>query len=338
MGIIVYDDPLITYAMAVVAYDGGLFPDEMTTHDIFYGFAEAWPATWQGAQVQGDHTVQLRAVDAFKILALAKMDIDRPQEPTGTRISAVLDAISWPGTMRDIDTGQSEVQAVTLTGTSVLAHIQEVAASEVGVFFIGKDGVATFQDRGHNSLLDEDNDVWGDAATEKHYAYVNTSYDDDTLWNDVTVTAPDLTAQHAEDVSSQAIYSGPATAPRTLEVSTLLTSEAEMLDRAEFLIGKYSEPHFRITGMAVENASLDDTQWPRLLLHDVHERVLVRKRPGGGDVIEQPSFIEGIDWDIQSRRWVVTWRLSSTALQVGTWELGTAGKSELGVTTTLVSI
>ena len=88
--------------------------------------------------------------------------------------------------------------------------------------------------------------------------------------------------------------------------------------------------------MLVENASLNNDQWERLLFYDLHARVLVRKRPVG-DVIEQPSFIEGIEWDISSGRWLLTWRLSSTALQQGQWQLGVVGSSELGVTTSLVS-
>ena len=110
-----------------------------------------------------------------------------------------------------------------------------------------------------------------------------------------------------------------------------------MLERADFLLTKYKQPHFRLTSVNFDNASLDDTIWPRILLHDLHARVLLRKRPWQGDLIEQPSFIEGIQWALGPQSWRLTWALSSTALQQGQWELGTVGKSELGVTTTLVS-
>jgi len=306
------------------------------TYNLFNGFAEAWPATWEGAAVQGNDNVQLHVVDAFKILNLAQVSLARGAETTTDRINAVLDAISWPSSLRSIDVSESQVQAVS-ADVNALSHIQEVAASEGGLFFIATDGMAKFFERQHITLLDQDDDTWGDASGEKHYATVTTSYDDQNLWNEVIVTAPDLTDQVVEDISSQTIFGGPATgATRTLSVSTLLTSEAEMLDRATFLLGAYSEPHFRIESMTVDNGSLDDSQWPRLLLRDLHDRVLVRKRPAG-DIIEQPSFIEGISWDIGPQRWRLTWNLSSTALQQGQWQLGIAGLSELGVTTTLVS-
>lgn len=306
------------------------------TYDLFNGFIEAWPATWEGAYRLGMDQVRVQAADAQKVINLAKVSVTRPQELSGARIGALLDAIGWPPGLQNLDAGQSLVQAVTLTDTTILTHIQDVAASESGQFFIAKDGIATFYDRFHITLLDDTNDTWGDADGEKHYASITTSYDDQTIWNEVIVTAPALADQAAEDMVSQDLFGGPALAPRTLEVGTFLTTTADMLARAEFLVSKYANPEFRITSMTLDNATLDDAQWPRILTHDLHARVLVRKRPEG-DVIEQPSFIEGIEWQLAPQSWRLTWRLSSTPLQQGQWELGTVGKSELGETTTLVS-
>lgn len=306
------------------------------TYDVFNGFIEAWPASWSGAHRQGDDRVQVTAADSLKVLNLATVTADRPQELTGARINALLDELGWPAALRSIDTGQSLVQAQTLTDANVLSHIQDVAASESGQFFIATDGVATFFDRFHTTLLDDTNDLWGDETGEKHYASVTTSYDEQTLWNRVVVSAPSLSDQIAEDIPSQSMFGGPAEASRTLSVPTLLTTTGDMLDRAEFLVSKYSNPEQRITSLAIDNGSLDDTQWPRILMKDLHDRILVRKRPAG-DMIEQPSFIEGIDWTLGPQQWRLTWRLSSTALQQGQWELGTAGLSELGETTTLVT-
>jgi hypothetical protein len=185
--------------------------------------------------------------------------------------------------------------------------------------------------------LEETNDVWGDDPSEKHYASVTPSYDDQTLWNRVIVTAPSFADQVAEDLASQAMFGGPSGArPRTLPIGTLLTSTADMMARAEFLVSKYAFPELRLTSLNIDNASLDDAQWPRLLMKDLHDRILVRKRPAG-DAIEQPSFIEGMQIDNDAGHWRISWRLSSTALQQGQWELGTVGLSELGVTTSIVS-
>ena len=306
------------------------------TYDLFNGFAEQWPASWSGAAIQGDDRVQLHAVDASKVLNLARVTITRPQELSGARIEALLDAVSWPAALRNIDLGEAQVQAVTLEETSILSHIQDVAASEGGVFFIARDGKATFYDRFHSIPWDEQ-DTWGDGPSEKHYASITTSYDESNLWNEVVVIAPSFADQTASDLLSQAVYGGPATAPRSLVVSTLLTSTTLMLERATALVAKYSEPEFRITSVTLDNVSLDDTQWPRILPKEIHDRILAKKQPVG-DLISQHSFIEGIHYEIRPGQWRITLPLSSTSQQLGEWELGTVGKSELGVTTTLVRI
>jgi hypothetical protein len=306
------------------------------TYDLFTGFMESIPPSWEGAYRQGMDLVRVQAVDATKVLNLATVTITRGDETAGARIEALLTAINWPADLMDIDTGQSAVQGVTLDNEGVLSHIQDVAASESGQFFIAGDGVATFFDRFHTTLLDDVNDVWGDEAAEKHYASVTPAYDDQTLWNRVIVTAPSFADQVADNLTSQDTFSGPiGSRPRTLPIGTLLTTTADMLARAEFLVSKYAFPELRLTSLNIDNASLDDTQWPRILMKDLHDRILVRKRPAG-DPIEQPSFIEGIQIDNDAGHWRITWQLSSTALQQGQWELGTAGKSELGVTTTIV--
>jgi hypothetical protein len=307
------------------------------TYPLFTGFVESWVPSWEGAHRQGRDLIRFVAADGMKVLNLATVTTTRGVETTGARIEALLDAINWPSDLMDIDVGQSSVQAATLVDANVLAHIQDMAASESGQFFIATDGVATFHDRFHVTLLDETNDVWGDDLSEKRYASVTPSYDDQTIWNRVVVTAPSLADQIAEDLTSQGQFGGPVgTRPRTLPVSTLLTTTGDMLDRAEFLVSKYANPEQRIAALAIDNGSLDDTQWPRILNKDIHDRILVRKRPAG-DEISQPSFIEGIQIDNDAGHWRITWNLSSTALQQGQWQLEVAGKSELGTTTSLVS-
>lgn len=304
---------------------------DFVTYPLFRGFAEAWPATWSGASVMGLHEVQLEVVDGMKSLNLARVTLARPVEQSGARINAMLDAAGWSGT-RAIDTGSVTVQSVELENTGILAHIQDVAASEGGQFFISADGTATFYAANHALALDP-GDIWGDADGEMHYASITTSYDDSQIWNEIVVTAPDLENQIVRDEASITLYG-----LRTLTVPTLLTSTTVMLDRANALLTRYSEPHLRITSMTIDNASLDTTQWARLFSKEVHDRVLVRKRPAFADIIEQPSFVESIRWDIQPGRWLMRWGLSSAALQVGQWQLGVVGLSELGVTTTVVGL
>lgn len=245
----------------------------MTTYDLFTGFIEGVPATWSGVPVMGDDYVTIQATDAFKVLNLARVSTTRGVETVGERIEGLLDEINWSD--RAIDVTETDVQAVTLENVGVLSHFQEVSASEGGVGFISADGVVTFYDKHHAITLDEANDSYGEL--EKNYAQITTTYDESNLWNEVIVTAESLADQTASDTGSQSLYY-----KRTLTVGTLLTSTADMADRAESLLAKYHQPEFRVTSMTFDNASLDDSIWRRLFIHELHDRVLVRKRIAGG--------------------------------------------------------
>jgi hypothetical protein len=154
-----YDDSSIVFDAEAVSYDSDEF-----SFNLFTGFAEGWPTSWEGAHRQGRDLVRVTVVDALKVLNLATVSITRGDELSGARINAILDAISWPTHLRAIDQGASQVQGVTLADENALAHIQEVVASELGQFFVDSDGVLTFFDRFHSATLDLDNDTWGDAA------------------------------------------------------------------------------------------------------------------------------------------------------------------------------
>jgi hypothetical protein len=302
------------------------------TYDLFSGFIEGWPQQWTRGP-SGDAWVDVTAVDAFKVLNLAEVTITRGVEDTGSRIGAVLDAIGWSATDRAIDTGESTVQAATLTGANALTHIQDVATSEGGLFFMSGDGQATFYNRTHYLTLDED-DTWGDAGAELDYDELTYTYEDANLWNEVTVTANALTDQTVTDDASVLLYY-----PRALTVATLLTTTAAMLERAEDLLARYSTPELRVSQVSPEPRGAEALQWPRILGKDIHSRVVVRKRPPSGGLIDQPSFIEGVTYTVnyQRQQFDVEWRLSSTLPQVGQWVLGDATLGVLGSTTSLVS-
>lgn len=308
------------------------------TYDLFTGFIEGMPQTWTQGPA-GDAQVEVRAVDAFKILNLAKVTTTRPAEGAGARIIALLDAIGWPASLRAIDAGDSNVQAVTLDDVSILSHLQEVAASEGGVLFVSASGVITFLSRFHTVLFDSQ-DIWGDVVGEKPYESLSTSHDDDNLWNEIRVTAPGLTDQVAIDPVSVATFSGQmeVEAPRSLPLSTLLTSEAEMLERAEFELSRYSTPRQRVTGMTLDTRA-DAASIPRMLVRELHDRIVARKRPANGPLIDAPSIVEGMRWTYAASRYLrAEWALSSTGYQQGQWALGVVGSSELGQTTTLVGV
>lgn len=276
------------------------------TYDRFNGYIEDFEQGWTRGPA-GYAWVDIHAVDAFKVLALAKVSTTRSAELSGTRVGAILDAIGWPAADRAIDAGISTVQGVTLTDEPALTHLQAVELTEGGLLFVSRDGKITFLDRTKpvTVALDATNLTWGDSGLEKDYADLSTSFDDSQIWNDVKVTAPGNADGTAMDATSQARYF-----KRTLVQSTLHESENEQQSKAEYLVARFGEPALRVTGVDLSSAKGQDTQWPHILPREIHDKVRLRKRPVGGGTISQDSFIEGTTETIRQGVWDITWNAS----------------------------
>lgn len=79
-----------------------------TWYPLFSGFIEGWPV---GARDIAN-AISISAVDAFKYFSLKQLAGGYPEQLSGARIEAILDDLGWPATERDIDAGQSTMQAV----------------------------------------------------------------------------------------------------------------------------------------------------------------------------------------------------------------------------------
>jgi hypothetical protein len=299
------------------------------TYDRFNGYIEDWPQAWTQGPA-GDAWVAVHAVDAFKVLALAKVSTTRSAESSGTRVGAILDAIGWPAADRAIDTGISTVQGVTITDEPALTHLQLVDLTEGGLLFSSRDGKITFLDRTKpvTVALDATNLTWGDSGLEKDYVDLATSFDDSQIWNDVKVQSPGHSDGTYTDATSQTRYFR-----RTLVQSTIHEDANEQQSKAEYLVTRFSEPALRVTGLDLSSARGDDVQWPHILGRDLHDKIRVRKRPVGGGTISQDSFIEGISETIRNGFWGVTLTLSPLDRVADYWILEDAVQGVLDSTT-----
>ncbi len=275
---------------------------------IFTGYIESWPQRWRGGP--NDALVEVQAVDAFKAFNLRKIYIAVPEELSGARVTRVLDHIGWPAGDREIDAGQSLVQAETMD-EAVLYQLQTVADAENGLLFVDGAGRVVFRNR-HARVLaaTEDAPEFGDSDTpgELPYHDLTLSYDDAQLWNHVIVQrANSSNSAVVEDTDSQDRYF-----KRTLERrDVIITTDAECEAAAGYLLGRYKDPSLRIEKITIL-PGFDDALWPVVLGTELGDRVIVRRTPpGGGDAIEQPSFVEGISHDVTPRNWRTSWRLTA---------------------------
>jgi hypothetical protein len=222
-----------------------------------------------------------------------------PQELTGERITRVLDLVDWPIDRRAIDDGIFEI----VTGgfnesdhASALAHLQDVADSELGYVFINGAGDFVFHDGPHRSRETRSTVVqatYSDDGTGQAYYDLEQSFDKDRIVNHVSVTAgyQGATGQVAEDMDSQDEFG-----IRTLSKQTLLATDEEALALAEAILGAYAFPATRFERIVLRDVE-GSTAWAEAVLaREIGDLVNVRTNPPGHETtVSFDCFIEEIE-------------------------------------------
>lgn len=304
--------------------------------------------------------VTLPVVDGFGALSRTKLNGAFPQQRSDERVGAALSAAKWttgnswllglvgfgelgtstilgPFGDRVLYPGLSDVVGETLDNVSALAHIQSVAQAELGWFFIDAAGAATFLGRPWlaSSPYSVSQATFGDRPDdggELPYVGATPTYGLEQVLNEVRITAAGGAAQTAADGTSQDDYF-----VQTLSRTLPLTSDAEALKQAQYLLSRYKDPVLRMTQLQLDpEGYLPEQVWPQVLGRDLGSLITVRFRPvGGGDPIEQESQLHGIEhrWAAETGIWETTWSVAPRQLGV-IWVLGDPG-SRLGSSTIL---
>jgi len=288
---------------------------------LFTGRLEGGPLTFDEGGLQPK--VTWNAIDASK-----RLNRDRSTtgygtsgDLTGERVVAVLDGATptWPATERDIAPGTRTVQAST-GEAGRYDYMVQVAASEFGAFFISKEGWAVFRDSNWEPA--PAGTVLGYVGGEYPFSRITIVDDEAEIFNAVTVSAPALADQFAEDTGSQVEFGR-----SDLPVSTILDGTSDMGDIAQSLVDAYAEPRRRISQLRVDRVAAD---WSFFLSKELQDRVTVRHRPIYGGLFEQLSVIQGIGIEVDdSENWAVTWNLAPPLSVVSNPNLLTANQSSM---------
>jgi hypothetical protein len=294
------------------------------TYPIFEAYARAWPPYWEGSGY-GHVTVPL--VDGFKLLATARTSVSLPVQSTGTRVNALLDQVNWPANRRQVDAGQSDIQAYDASDRIVINALRDTATVESGVFFIGPQGDAIFRDR-YSRVVSDSVATFGETTPDVLYEDIDISYDDGEIWNDVAVKPVGLTVQRAVDEPSKDAYGH-----RWLERSDILiTTELEAQDRAHWDLSRYRQPRMRVDRLHLRGDLFNPTL-VQVLARGIGDRITVKAQPaGGGAQVVREVFIENIIHRVTADSWSTTWQLSP-AFGESVWLIGVVGQSEIGQTT-----
>lgn len=272
-----------------------------TTYDLYRGFVESWdPEPDQERSI-----VRVGCVDGLKMLNLWPLTVSYTQELSSVRVSNVLDSVSWPAGLRDIETGIDEVQSIDLVESLALVHLQAVVDSEFGVLFVDGAGNIVFQNRAHRSTFSDKINTFGGAGLK--YKRLGLTFDDRNLWNYISVQVIGGIAQIATDATSQASYGLRALPART---NLLMIHDSDALNQAEWLLYRYKDPMVAIDELEI---AADDSSalLVAMLAREVGDRIRVIRTQVNEDY-DLEEIIESVSHDIRQKGadWVTTWRLS----------------------------
>lgn len=242
-------------------------------------------------------------------------DILYAQEKTGSRVTEVLDQISWPTALRLIPTGSKTLQGQIFTDTDhqkALDQLYDVTDTEQGAIFMDGQGRVVFLDQGtlgtgvYSVSQATFTDAANDTSTSFEYQELVANWDRDLIYNDVRVTRLNGTEQVASDATSKARYF-----TRTLSVSSLNTDDNESMGLAQAILSRYKAPTLRFEPIRLFPGN-DVSFWQELVSLDLMYLATVKRTPpGGGSAISQnasiinisiqgtPGPMTNVKWNIQ---------------------------------------
>lgn len=301
---------------------------------------------WVGDAVLDELAIYDTNLSSDRILAhylagLPEGDGDR----TGERLDRVLDAISWPAGLRDIDSGQTLLAVSAAVGEKALDYLQLVADTEQAVLSEAHDddGKVRFQDRSgrlgdsrsasvQTLFSDDPTDIASNDAVV--YTAIGLPVDDRPVANVVTVRWPgaDTTVEDATSIDTYGEI--PVT------VDTILTSRDQAVNLANWILDERSIPSFsRVQSVTLTpsgmNGTAADRAWTACLARKVGDRVRVKHTPtGSGTQIDHEAWIIGVEHKAEkgAEIWETTFYLSPSVTTTY-WVLGT---SQLGTDTRLM--
>lgn len=176
------------------------------TYPIFSGFITSYVTTYPKEADSDVAITTIQAVDAFRLAQNAQISTvtgATAGDLSGTRINEILDQISWPASMRDVDAGLTTMQADPGTTRTALAAMQTVTDSEYGALYVDATGSFVFQDRDVTvGSIAGTPTVFSDDGTGIKYADAAWILNDVLVFNKATITRSGGSPQVATNQAS----------------------------------------------------------------------------------------------------------------------------------------
>jgi hypothetical protein len=273
-----------------------------TSYYLFSGYTTTYTYTYD--QAEQVSYVDITAVDGFRLFNLANITTVTGQangDDTGERIGKILDTVSFPNSMRTIDTGDSLCQADPATTRTALSAIVNAEFSEQGAFYMDSEGQAVFKNRTAVVASAGGTPIEFNQTGDIPYKNLTFAFDDKLIINQATITRIGGTAQFAEDTGSVATYF-----PHSVNYNDLVVqTDTDANNIARIYVATRSDTTIRIDSMQVD--LLDpDVPTGTMLAMDYFQNVDISNIQPDGSTITKNLQVQGISWDITPNRWLGT--------------------------------
>jgi hypothetical protein len=299
-------------------------------YPLFAGYITGYNYTQ--AQVVGEvsYTV-LQASDGFRLLNMGTVSTvtgATAGQLSGARVTKILDAVAWPNSMRDIDTGQTTLQVDPGTTRTALNALQTVETSEYGAVYMDASGNVVFQDRAlTSSSIAGTPTVFADDGTGLDYANVRWVLDDSLVYNKASITATGLATQTALNQDSIDKYFLHSYNKGDL----LMQTTAEALNYAQAYVASRQETTVRCDSVTLLDLNTPgyDAGIVAALELDYFDPITVKSTQPGSSTLNKTLQIFGVSYNITPTRWSTTFVTLEPIIE--SFIIGNVNYGQLGI-------
>jgi hypothetical protein len=277
------------------------------TYPIFSGFITGYQTITPQESNDNVTYTTITAVDAFRLAQNAQVTTvagTSAGQLSGARIDNLLDAISWPASMRDIDLGQTSMQADPGTARTALAACQTVSTSEYGAFYVDATGSFVFQDRDvtAGSIGGTPTVFTDDGSPGLLYFDAQWVLNDVLIYNQANITRSGGTVQQATNATSVAKYF----LHSYTQTGLLMETDAVALDYAQAYVASRAETGVRCNSIVLDLYTENyDTGIIAALSLDFFDPITITTTQPGSSSLTKTLQIFGVSMTINPNRWRV---------------------------------
>ena len=301
-------------------------------YPIFSGFITNYVTTYPRESEDVTYTT-IQAVDAFRLAQNAQISTvtgASAGDLSGTRVNQILDTISWPQSMRDVDPGLTTLQDDPGTDRTSLSALVIVADSEYGAIYVDASGSFVFQDRSVTvSSIGNTPTLFADDGTGIEYMDASWILNDVLVFNKATITRAGGSAQVALNQASIDKYFLHSYFLDNL----LMQSDAVALDYARAYVASRAETSIRVDAIVLDLYAPNYNSGIIAALDlDFFDPITVLTTQPGGSTLEKTLQIFGVSMNITPNSWKTTFTTLEPVIDgfiIGNVDYGVLGQNVL---------